>query len=118
MTRITVCVGGGAGNEWPPNSSERPTGPDRQDRPPAPSFLCPRPLCHVASRRRVFLVMPNRKDAAMTALAFDRRGSGAPLVLLPGLGSSRPAGDPVAPALAGYVDVLAVDLPGLGDSPP
>jgi pimeloyl-ACP methyl ester carboxylesterase len=54
----------------------------------------------------------------MTALAFDRRGSGAPLVLLHALGSSRAAWDPVVPALAEHFDVLTVDLPGFGDSPP
>ena len=54
----------------------------------------------------------------MTRLAFTRRGAGAPLVLLHGLGSSRRAWDPVVPALAERFDVLAVDLPGFGDSKP
>ena len=54
----------------------------------------------------------------MTRLAFNRRGAGAPLVLLHGLGSSRRAWDPVIPALAELFDVLAVDLPGFGDSKP
>ena len=54
----------------------------------------------------------------MTTLAFTRSGAGAPLVLLHGIGSSRQAWDPVIPALAGYFDVLAVDLPGFGDSGP
>ena len=54
----------------------------------------------------------------MTGLAFTRRGAGAPLVLLHGLGSSRRAWDPVVPALAERFDVLAVDLPGFGDSKP
>jgi pimeloyl-ACP methyl ester carboxylesterase len=52
----------------------------------------------------------------MTTLAFTRSGAGAPLVLLHGIGSSRHAWDPVIPALAGRFDVLAVDLPGFGDS--
>jgi pimeloyl-ACP methyl ester carboxylesterase len=54
----------------------------------------------------------------MTRLAFTRRGAGAPLVLLHGLGSSQRAWDPVVPALAERFDVLAVDLPGFGDSEP
>jgi pimeloyl-ACP methyl ester carboxylesterase len=52
----------------------------------------------------------------MTTLAFTRSGAGEPLVLLHGIGSSRHAWDPVIPALAGHFDVLAVDLPGFGDS--
>jgi pimeloyl-ACP methyl ester carboxylesterase len=54
----------------------------------------------------------------MTALAHSRSGSGSPLVLLHGLGSSRAAWAPVVPSLAEHADVLAVDLPGSGDSPP
>jgi pimeloyl-ACP methyl ester carboxylesterase len=54
----------------------------------------------------------------MTTLAFTRSGTGAPLVLLHGLGSSRHAWDPVVPALSGHFEVIAVDLPGFGDSEP
>jgi pimeloyl-ACP methyl ester carboxylesterase len=54
----------------------------------------------------------------MTTLACTRTGTGAPLVLLHGIGSSRHAWDPVVPALAGLFDVLAIDLPGFGDSGP
>ncbi len=54
----------------------------------------------------------------MAPLAFTRRGAGAPLVLLHGIGSSRHAWDPVIPELAEHFDVLAVDLPGFGDSEP
>ena len=54
----------------------------------------------------------------MTALAHGRSGSGSPLLLLHGLGSSRAAWEPIVPALAEHADVLAVDLPGFGDSPP
>jgi pimeloyl-ACP methyl ester carboxylesterase len=54
----------------------------------------------------------------VTALAFDRTGSGPPLVLLHALGLSRDSWDPVLPALARHFDVLTVDLPGCGSSPP
>ena len=54
----------------------------------------------------------------MTALAYTRTGAGAPLVLLHGIGSSRHAWEPVIPALRGQFDVIAVDLPGFGDSGP
>ena len=40
------------------------------------------------------------------------------MVLLHPLGSSREVWQPVVPALAEHFDVLAVDLPGFGDSPP
>jgi pimeloyl-ACP methyl ester carboxylesterase len=52
------------------------------------------------------------------ALAFTRRGSGPPLVLLHGIGSARMAWAPVVGRLAERFDVLAVDLPGFGESPP
>jgi pimeloyl-ACP methyl ester carboxylesterase len=54
----------------------------------------------------------------MSPLAFTRSGTGAPLVLLHGLGSSRQAWDPVVPALGESFDVIAVDLPGFGGSAP
>jgi len=54
----------------------------------------------------------------MTTLAYTRRGRGAPLVLLHALGSSRHAWNPVLPELAEHFDVIAVDLPGFGDSKP
>jgi pimeloyl-ACP methyl ester carboxylesterase len=52
----------------------------------------------------------------MPGLAFTRTGAGEPLVLLHGLGSSRGAWAAVVPALATHFDVVAVDLPGFGDS--
>jgi pimeloyl-ACP methyl ester carboxylesterase len=52
-----------------------------------------------------------------TRLAFDRTGQGEPLVLLHGQGLSRRSFDPVVPLLAAERDVIAVDLPGHGESP-
>jgi pimeloyl-ACP methyl ester carboxylesterase len=54
----------------------------------------------------------------VSSLAYTRSGAGAPLVLLHGLGGIRQAWDPVIPILAERFDVLAVDLPGFGDSEP
>src|SRR5262245_27763389 len=53
-----------------------------------------------------------------TQLAFTRCGAGEPLVLLHALGLSRRAWDDVIPELSCQFDVLALDLPGFGDSPP
>lgn len=50
-------------------------------------------------------------------LAYTRCGQGEPLVLLHGIGHRRAAFDPVLDELARHYDVIAVDLPGLGDSP-
>jgi pimeloyl-ACP methyl ester carboxylesterase len=50
-------------------------------------------------------------------LAYGRGGHGEPLVLLHGQGLSRRSWDPVVGLLAGAFDVIAVDLPGHGDSP-
>jgi pimeloyl-ACP methyl ester carboxylesterase len=54
----------------------------------------------------------------MPQLAYTRTGTGAPLVLLHPLGLSRRVWDPVIPALAEHFEVIAVDLPGFGDSAP
>ncbi|MGY1823185.1 alpha/beta fold hydrolase [Geodermatophilus sp. SYSU D00079] len=51
-------------------------------------------------------------------MSGHRQGSGAPLLLLPGLGSTRAEFRSVLPDLTRRYDVLALDLPGHGDSPP
>jgi pimeloyl-ACP methyl ester carboxylesterase len=51
-------------------------------------------------------------------LAYDRTGSGPPLVLLHGLGHRRQAWGAVTGLLAPYRELIAVDLPGHGESPP
>jgi pimeloyl-ACP methyl ester carboxylesterase len=50
-------------------------------------------------------------------LAFDRRGAGEPLVLIHALGADRHVWRPVVDQLAAERDVIAIDLPGFGESP-
>jgi pimeloyl-ACP methyl ester carboxylesterase len=51
-------------------------------------------------------------------VAYERAGSGEPLVLIHGLGGSRRIWTPVLDRLAAERDVIALDLPGFGESPP
>jgi pimeloyl-ACP methyl ester carboxylesterase len=51
-------------------------------------------------------------------IAYDRTGAGPPLVLLHPLGADRRVWDPIAGPLRAKHEVLAVDLPGFGQSPP
>ncbi|MUL41047.1 alpha/beta hydrolase [Streptomonospora sp. PA3] len=50
-------------------------------------------------------------------IVYDSWGVGAPVVLLHGLGHHRGAWQPVVADLAPLYQVLALDLPGFGDSP-
>ncbi|MFF6878637.1 alpha/beta fold hydrolase [Streptomyces sp. NPDC012474] len=63
-----------------------------------------------------FEVASARGEQSVT-LSYTRRGSGEPLLLLHGIGHHRQVWDPVIPALAAERDVIAVDLPGCGESP-
>jgi pimeloyl-ACP methyl ester carboxylesterase len=51
-------------------------------------------------------------------LACDRAGRGAPLVLLHPLGADRHVWDPLVEHLADRRQVITLDLPGFGESPP
>ena len=51
-------------------------------------------------------------------LAYDRVGSGAPLVLLHGVGHRRQAWRPIVGLLRDRRELIMVDLPGHGESPP
>ena len=50
-------------------------------------------------------------------LNYHRAGSGPPLVLIHGIGSRWQVWDPVLPLLEAHREVIALDLPGFGDSP-
>ncbi|RJS45650.1 alpha/beta fold hydrolase [Nocardioides cavernaquae] len=52
-----------------------------------------------------------------SSLAHHRAGSGEPLILVHGIGHRRQAWYPVFDRLAERYDVIAVDLPGFGESP-
>ncbi|MCY9786917.1 alpha/beta hydrolase [Nocardiopsis sp. EMB25] len=52
-----------------------------------------------------------------TRIAFERRGTGRPLVLLHGLGDRRQCWRAVTAGLVGEYEVVCVDLPGFGASP-
>ena len=53
-----------------------------------------------------------------TRLAYTRKGSGEPLLLIHGIGHRRQAWDPVLDRLAESYDVIAIDLAGFGESEP
>ncbi|MER6631503.1 alpha/beta fold hydrolase [Streptomyces sp. NPDC000987] len=50
-------------------------------------------------------------------VAYERQGTGEPLVLLHGVGHHRRAWDAVVPLLAERRETIAIDLPGFGESP-
>ncbi|MFJ9012699.1 alpha/beta fold hydrolase [Streptomyces canus] len=50
-------------------------------------------------------------------VAYERQGTGEPLVLLHGVGHRRQAWDAIVPLLAGRCETITIDLPGFGDSP-
>jgi len=52
----------------------------------------------------------------VSALAFDRAGTGPRVLLVHGLGGERHVWEPVWPALTARCDVISIDLPGFGGS--
>ncbi|RII13946.1 Lipase 1 precursor [Streptomyces sp. YIM 130001] len=64
-----------------------------------------------------FLSIDTPHGPEAVSVAYHREGSGEPLLLLHGIGHHRQAWDPVLRILAAERDVIAVDLPGFGESP-
>jgi pimeloyl-ACP methyl ester carboxylesterase len=60
---------------------------------------------------------PGNPEKVSTQLSWERAGSGEPLLLLHGIGSTRDDFVALRPALEAEYEVLAVDLPGHGESP-
>jgi len=56
--------------------------------------------------------------APQPRIAYERAGSGPPLVLIHGLGATKLVWKPQIPALARARDVIALDMPGFGESEP
>ncbi|MHA5052976.1 alpha/beta fold hydrolase [Streptomyces sp. SD15] len=61
--------------------------------------------------------LPSAHGPRTVTLSYARVGTGEPLLLLHGIGHHRQAWDPVIHLLAAEREVIAVDLPGFGDSP-
>ena len=61
--------------------------------------------------------MSSTANQTGTRLAHVRRGSGRPLVLVHGLGAGWRSWEPVIDGLAAEREVIAVDLPGFGETP-
>lgn len=54
----------------------------------------------------------------MSTISYSRQGAGEPVVLIHGIGHQRTAWFEVYDRLAQHHDVIAIDLPGFGQSPP
>jgi pimeloyl-ACP methyl ester carboxylesterase len=71
-----------------------------------------------AAGRDVLLPMSRAADNPLmpSTLAYQRAGSGPPLVLIHGLGATKRVWKPQLERLARERDVIALDMPGFGDS--
>lgn len=61
--------------------------------------------------------LPSAHGPKTVTVSYARVGTGEPLLLLHGIGHHRQAWDPVVHLLAAEREVIAVDLPGFGESP-
>jgi pimeloyl-ACP methyl ester carboxylesterase len=62
--------------------------------------------------------MASGKALRSGTITYSRTGAGQPLLLVHALGADRRMWEPVVPELAKRFDVIAVDLPGFGESQP
>src|SRR3954470_16710364 len=74
------------------------------------------PICTRYKRDRA--TRSPRTLQRVVRLSHQRRGSGPPLVLIHGIGSQWQMWEPVIGDLAAGHDVIALDLPGFGESLP
>ncbi|GHC50267.1 alpha/beta fold hydrolase [Streptomyces flavofungini] len=74
-------------------------------------------VAEVAEAAEVSFSVESHRGPRPVTVSYQRSGTGAPLLLLHGIGHHRQAWDPVIGILAAERDVIAVDLPGFGVSP-
>ncbi|WP_371826026.1 alpha/beta fold hydrolase [Nonomuraea turcica] len=67
--------------------------------------------------RPVSFLEAHPEGLAPITVAYERHGTGKPVVLLHGIGQDRHAWDQVIPMLTARREVIALDLPGFGQSP-
>jgi len=61
---------------------------------------------------------PQRGADDRPLIAYEQLGSGRPLLLVHGLGATRAIWEPLHAVLAPQRQLIAIDLPGFGESPP
>lgn len=83
----------------------------------ATALPSPGRTCDPAEREPVSFVAAQMPGLPAVTVAYERCGAGEPVVLLHGLGMSRRIWNAVIPLLAGEREVVAIDLPGFGQSP-
>ncbi|WKX15801.1 alpha/beta fold hydrolase [Streptomyces sp. NL15-2K] len=71
----------------------------------------------VVEPRTAWFVQGQAADLGPVTVAYERQGAGEPVVLLHGLGSHRLTWDTVMPLLTEQREIIAMDLPGFGESP-
>ncbi|MFF4834909.1 alpha/beta fold hydrolase [Streptomyces sp. NPDC001315] len=64
-----------------------------------------------------WFVQGRAADFGPVTVAYERQGTGEPVVLLHGLGCHRRTWDAVVPQLTRQREIIAMDLPGFGQSP-
>ncbi|MGW5434163.1 alpha/beta fold hydrolase [Streptomyces sp. NPDC004059] len=67
--------------------------------------------------RSAWYVQGEATGLGPVTVAYERQGSGEPVVLMHGLGCHRQTWDPVIPLLTDRREIIAMDLPGFGQSP-
>ncbi|MEV0633481.1 alpha/beta fold hydrolase [Streptomyces sp. NPDC050619] len=71
----------------------------------------------VVEPRAAWFVEARAAGLGPVTVAYERQGTGEPVVLLHGLGCHRQAWDAVVPLLTERREIIAMDLPGFGQSP-